>query len=86
MANNSTTLSIKTTPAIKAQIQAAADELGLSVNSFVIMVAKNAVDRGEITVRTRKINEETLLDSAEAYNAAHKADMSWDELKASYGV
>ena len=55
MANNTATLSIKTTPAIKAQIRAAAERLGLSINSFVIMVAKNAANSDEIVLKKRNL-------------------------------
>jgi antitoxin component of RelBE/YafQ-DinJ toxin-antitoxin module len=44
------TLSIKTDPDTKALIQQAAANIGLSVNSFVLMVAKNAAESSEIVI------------------------------------
>ena len=84
---NTVTLSIKTTPAIKAQIQEAAEQLGLSINSFVIMVAKNAVDSDEIVIKRRSTTDEAaLIDRANDYNADHEATASWSELKTQYGL
>ncbi|MDR1767105.1 MAG: DUF1778 domain-containing protein [Propionibacteriaceae bacterium] len=83
---NTVTLSIKTTPAIKASIQAAAERVGLSVNSFVVMVAQNAANSEEIVIRNFDAREAALLAEAESFNSTHAASTDWDGLKAEYGL
>jgi antitoxin component of RelBE/YafQ-DinJ toxin-antitoxin module len=77
-----TTMVIKTTSATKALIQRAADRLGLSVNSFVIMVAKNAAGSDEITVKNTDDTDLAAIEHAKKYNSSHRATSTWDEIKA----
>ncbi|MDR2063700.1 MAG: DUF1778 domain-containing protein [Candidatus Nomurabacteria bacterium] len=78
---------IKTTSETKELIKCAAERLGLSVNSFVIMVAKNAAGSDEIVLKNDSDEADlSVISRAEEYNANHKASATWDELKAQYGV
>jgi uncharacterized protein (DUF1778 family) len=78
---------IKTTSDTKELIRQAANRLGLSINSFVIMVAKNAADSDEIIIRNdNDDNDLAAVERAEKYNAKHAAPLSWSELKAEYDV
>jgi uncharacterized protein (DUF1778 family) len=82
---NDATMVIKTTSATKALIKQAADRLGLSVNSFVIMVAKNAADSDEIVLKNEDDSADlAAIKRAKKYNSGHQTSTSWDELKAQY--
>jgi uncharacterized protein (DUF1778 family) len=83
---NTATLSIKTDPETKAIIQQAADRIGLSVNSFMLMVAKNAAEADEIVIKNTDSGALRSLKRALEYNAEHEPSMDWKELKAHYGV
>ena len=83
---NTTTLSIKTDAETKALIQQAAERIGLSVNSFVIMVAKNAAEADEIIIRNPHKSEYRLIDSANKYNESHPPTKDWVKIKKHYGV
>jgi uncharacterized protein (DUF1778 family) len=83
---DTTTLSIKTDRETKAIIQRAAKHMGLSVNSFVLMVAKNAALADEIVIRNADADELRLIESAREFNATHQASSDWDGLKERYGV
>ncbi|MDR2197158.1 MAG: DUF1778 domain-containing protein [Coriobacteriales bacterium] len=83
---DTTTLSIKTDRETKAIIQRAAKHMGLSVNSFVLMVAKNAALSDEIVIRNPDADELRLIESAREFNATHQASSDWNGLKEQYGV
>jgi uncharacterized protein (DUF1778 family) len=83
---NTTTLSIKTDHETKETIRRAAERLGLSVNSFVLMVAKNAAEADEIVLRNHDIDDLRFLSQALEYNQDHDADTDWDGLKEQYGL
>jgi uncharacterized protein (DUF1778 family) len=86
---NTTTLSIKTDPETKAIIQRAAERIGLSTNSFVLMVAKNAAEADEIVIKNtapEDFADQRALELALEYNKEHQPTMGWEEMKASYGV
>ncbi|MBF2053320.1 MAG: DUF1778 domain-containing protein [Candidatus Sericytochromatia bacterium] len=83
---NATTLSIKTDPETKALMQQATERIGLSVNAFVIMVAKNAAESDEIIIKNPAAAERAALAQALQYNTSHDAEMDWETLKAHYGV
>jgi uncharacterized protein (DUF1778 family) len=84
---NDATMVIKTTSSTKELIKQAANRLGLSINSFVIMVAKNAADSDEIVIKnTDDSTYSDAIERAEKYNAKHTAKKTWGELKAEYGV
>ncbi|MDR1421860.1 MAG: DUF1778 domain-containing protein [Coriobacteriales bacterium] len=86
---NSITLSIKTDPETKAIIQRAAERIGLSTNSFVLMVAKNAAESDEIVIRNTAVEDledQKALERALDYNREHQATMGWEEMKAHYGI
>jgi antitoxin component of RelBE/YafQ-DinJ toxin-antitoxin module len=86
---NTATLSIKTDLKTKSLIQAAADNIGLSVNAFILMVARNAAKSDKIVI-DNDLEDEALYDAeiaeAEKYNARHKSRKTWEELKQEYGV
>ena len=79
MATNSATLSIKTTPTIKAQIQEAADQLGLSVNSFIIMVATNAARSDEIVLKKKRSLDAWAERAVEEWEQSDQHTVSADE-------
>jgi uncharacterized protein (DUF1778 family) len=81
-----TTLSIKTDPETKEAIRRAADRIGLSVNSFVLMVAKNAAEADEIVIRNVDSDDMRTLGQAIEFNKIHQAELDWTELKAVYGI
>ncbi|MCL2483007.1 MAG: DUF1778 domain-containing protein [Propionibacteriaceae bacterium] len=83
------TLSIKTDPATKALIKRAADNVGLSLNAFVLMTAKNAAKSAQIVIDNDMEDDEhylQLIEEAEANNTKHPATQSWEELKTDYGL
>lgn len=81
---NTVTLSIKTDPETKALIQQAAERIGLSVNSFVLMVAKNAAESDEIVIKnpaaTERRTQEMVLEARQSLESA----IDWEYLKAQY--
>jgi uncharacterized protein (DUF1778 family) len=84
---NDATMVIKTTSSTKELIKQAANRLGLSINSFVIMVAKNAADSDEIVIKNTDDNAySAAIECAEKYNARHATSGTWEDLKAEYGV
>ncbi|MCL2280833.1 DUF1778 domain-containing protein [Candidatus Saccharibacteria bacterium] len=84
---NDTTMVIKTTAATKTLIKRAADRLGLSLNSFVIMVAKNAASNDEIVIKNTDDKVDlAAINRAQKYNASHKTSATWSELKAQYDI
>ena len=75
---NTTTLSIKTDPETKAIIQQAAERIGLSVNSFVLMVAKNAAEADEIVIQNlSKWERDTIAE----WEKSDKKTISSEEFK-----
>jgi antitoxin component of RelBE/YafQ-DinJ toxin-antitoxin module len=83
---NTVTLSIKTDPETKAVIQGAAESIGLSMNSFVLMVAKNAAESDEIIIRNSDAADRQSIGKAIEFNRAHRASTSWEDLKGEYGI
>ncbi|MCL2174007.1 DUF1778 domain-containing protein [Candidatus Saccharibacteria bacterium] len=84
---NDATMVIKTTSDTKALIKRAADKLGLSISSFVVMVAKNAASSNEIVIKNNTTDADlAAIDRAEKYNARHKVSTTWAKLKAKYDV
>lgn len=75
---NSATLSIKTDAETKALIQQAADNIGLSLNAFVLMVAKNAAESSEIIIHNETRWER---ESIREWEASDKKTISSDEFK-----
>ena len=83
------TLSIKTDTETKALIKRAADNVGLSLNAFMLMTAKSAAKSGQIIIDNDMEDDEyylELLGAAEADNANHPNTQTWEELKAEYGL
>jgi len=83
------TLSIKTDTETKALIKRAADNVGLSLNAFMLMTAKSAAKSGQIIIDNDMEDDEyylELLRAAEADNANHPNTQTWEELKAEYGL
>ncbi|MDR1184726.1 MAG: DUF1778 domain-containing protein [Coriobacteriales bacterium] len=80
---NTATLSIKTDPETKAIIQRAAEEIGLSVNAFVLMVAKNAAESDEIVIHNSSRWER---ESIEEWEASGKQTISSEEFKKEFGL
>jgi antitoxin component of RelBE/YafQ-DinJ toxin-antitoxin module len=80
---NTATLNIKTDPETKSLIQAAAKNIGLSVNAFILMVARSAAKSNEIVIDNDTENDFSAADitAAEEYNARHKCQKTWSELK-----
>jgi uncharacterized protein (DUF1778 family) len=84
--SNTTTLSIKTDPETKETIRRAAERLGLSVNSFVLMVSKNAAESDEIILKNSDSQDLHLLAQAIEYKLSHEAESDWTGLKSQYGL
>ncbi|MDR1014279.1 MAG: DUF1778 domain-containing protein [Coriobacteriales bacterium] len=77
------TLSIKTDPETKAIIQQAAENVGLSVNAFVLMVAKNAAESDEIVIRNSSRWER---ESIKEWEASDRRTVSSEEFKKEFGL
>lgn len=81
--SNTVTLNITTDLETKAKIQRAAESLGLSVDSFVLMVAKNAAESDEIIIRNHHIWER---DAIAEWEASDKQTVSSEEFKREFGL
>ena len=80
---NSATLSIKTDPETKALIQQAADNIGLSLNAFVLMVAKNAAESSEIVIKNSTRWEREAIAE---WEASDKKTISSSEFKKEFDL
>jgi len=83
---NDATMVIKTTSATKALIKQAADRLGLSVNAFVVMTAKDAAGSDEITLRPKKSPENIWAEKAiKEWENSDKKTISREEFDKEFG-
>jgi uncharacterized protein (DUF1778 family) len=83
---NDATMVIKTTTDTKELIKQTANRLGLSINSFVIMVAKNAAESDEIVIKNEASDSDYLamIERAEKCDAKHSDIKPFSKLKAEY--
>jgi antitoxin component of RelBE/YafQ-DinJ toxin-antitoxin module len=87
--SNNVSISIKTDNDTKNLIQKAAQNIGLSTNSFMLMVAKQAAKSKKIVLDNELEDDNYYLSEikkAEKYNKTNSPKKSWDDLKQNYAI